>query len=109
MFKSITVLEELILLNKSLEKCIEAIKRRNMNAPEGSLRIINKWNKYQYYHRINPSENMGKYIPRKDRPPRRPARAKGLRQKAARSANKPAKGNRKVHKRLRPGRGGSGL
>lgn len=68
MFKSITVLEELVLLNKSLEKRIEAIKKRNKNAPEGSLRIINKWNKYQYYHRINPSENMGKYIPRKDRP-----------------------------------------
>ena len=67
MFKSITVLEELVLLNKSLEKRIEAIKKRNKNAPEGSLRIINKWNKYQYYHRINPSENMGKYIPRKDR------------------------------------------
>ena len=68
MFKSITVLEELVLLNKSLEKRIEAIKKRNKNAPEGSLRIINKWNKYQYYHRINPSENMGKYIPPKDRP-----------------------------------------
>ena len=68
MFKSITVLEDLVLLNKSLEKRIEAIKKRNKNAPEGSLRIINKWNKYQYYHRINPSENMGKYIPRKDRP-----------------------------------------
>ena len=66
MFESITILEELDLLYKKLEIHISNIRKRNKNAPKGSLRIINKWNKHQYYHRINPSDPQGKYIPRKD-------------------------------------------
>ncbi len=65
-FESITILEELDLLYKKLEIHISNISKRNKNAPKGSLRIINKWNKHQYYHRINPSDPQGKYIPRKD-------------------------------------------
>ena len=66
MFESITILEELDLLYKKLEIHISNIRKRNKIAPKGSLRIINKWNKHQYYHRINPSDPQGKYIPRKD-------------------------------------------
>ena len=66
MFESITILEELDLLYKKLEIHISNIRKRNKNAPKGSLRIITKWNKHQYYHRINPSDPQGKYIPRKD-------------------------------------------
>ena len=68
MFKSNTILEELTLLNKSLESRIELIRKRYKTAPEGSLRIVNKWNKHQYYHKINLGDTEGKYIPRKDRP-----------------------------------------
>ena len=68
MFKSNTMLEELTLLNKSLESRIELISKRYKTAPEGSLRIVNKWNKHQYYHKTNLGDTEGKYIPRKDRP-----------------------------------------
>ena len=68
MFKTNTIPEELTHLNKSLESRIEAIKKRYKTAPEGSLRIVNKWNKHQYYHKINLGDTEGKYIPRKDRP-----------------------------------------
>lgn len=68
MFKSNTILEELTLLNKSLESRIELIKKRYKTAPEGSLRIVNKWNNHQYYHKIDLGDTEGKYIPRKDRP-----------------------------------------
>lgn len=66
MFKSNTILEELSLLNKSLESRIGLIRERYKTAPEGSLRIVNKWNKHQYYHKINRGDTEGKYIPRKD-------------------------------------------
>ena len=68
MFTSNTILEELSLLNKSLESHIGLIRERYTTAPEGSLRIVTKRNKHQYYHKINRGDTEGKYIPRKDRP-----------------------------------------
>ena len=66
MFRLNTISEELSQLNKALESRIEVIKKRYKNAPEGSLRIISKWNKHQYYQKINIGDTEGKYIPRKE-------------------------------------------
>lgn len=63
--ESTAVINELEKLNNSIEEHINRIIRRIENAPAGSLRIINKGQKHQYYHRIDPSDPQGKYIPRK--------------------------------------------
>ena len=56
---------EKTLLN--IEKLIKIISKRVEKSPPGGLRILKKRNRYQYYHRINPSDSQGKYLTKKDR------------------------------------------
>lgn len=48
------------------ENLINEIEKRIEGAPEGYLRMARKWNKYQYFQRIDKSDKKGNYIPRKD-------------------------------------------
>lgn len=52
---------------QGIEKLIKKISKRVEKSPPGGLRILKKRNKYQYYHRINPSDTQGKYLTKKDR------------------------------------------
>ena len=66
MIEHTQILNEITELNQSIEEHLNRINNRLKNAPPGSLRINTKSNKHQYYHRINPSDPQGKYLPRKD-------------------------------------------
>ena len=66
MIEPTQILNEITELNKSIEEHLNRINNRLKNAPPGSLRINIKCNTHQYYHRINPSDPQGKYLPRKD-------------------------------------------
>lgn len=52
---------------QDIEKLIKKISKRVEKSPPGGLRILKKRNKYQYYHRVNPSDSQGKYLTKKDR------------------------------------------
>lgn len=43
---------------------ISDIQKRLKKAPEGSLRVVKKWNSYQYYQRSSQKDVQGQYIPR---------------------------------------------
>lgn len=60
------LIKELEMLAMATKTEIERISRRIRNVPSGSLRISKRKNKYQYFHRINPNDFNGTYIPRKD-------------------------------------------
>lgn len=53
-------------LKTSTQDHIKQIKSRLNNAPAGCLRISGKRSRSQYYHRTDPSDKLGTYIPRKD-------------------------------------------
>ena len=66
MFEEKPRIDDLKKLAASIESQIEKINIRLENAPAGTLRIIKKWNKHQYYYREKPEEPLGVYIPEKD-------------------------------------------
>ena len=66
MVESISIINELKELKKQLEDHKSKVDQRIKTAPKGSLRIIKKWNKNQYYHRSGPNDKQGKYIPQKE-------------------------------------------
>lgn len=66
MFESLPEKSDLDNLNNAINICIAKISNRIEKAVPGSLRINGKQGKYQYYHRINPSDPQGKYIPAKN-------------------------------------------
>lgn len=68
MFESLPKKMDLDNLNNAINGVIASVNRRIKKAPPGSLRINSKQNKYQYYHRVNPSDPQGKYLTKKDRP-----------------------------------------
>ena len=68
MFESLPGKIDLNNLNNAMEALIAKINNRIENSVPGSLRINGKQGKYQYYHRVNPSDPQGKYIPEKNRP-----------------------------------------
>lgn len=68
MFSEKPSVGNLKLISASIESHIDKVNKRIEKAPAGALRIIKKWNKNQYYHRISPSDSQGTYIPEKDRP-----------------------------------------
>lgn len=51
--------EQLLQIKKDKEKALK-------NAPEGHLRICQRGAKVQYYHRVNPKDFNGVYIPQKN-------------------------------------------
>lgn len=67
MFESLPGKIDLDNLNNAMEELIAKISKRIESAAPGSLRINSKQGKYQYYHRINPSDPQGKYLTKKDR------------------------------------------
>lgn len=60
------VLSELETRIKAIKKQIEIINNRIESAPKGTLRLSKSWNQYQYFHRNDPNDTNGTYIPRKD-------------------------------------------
>lgn len=66
MVEATSVINEMKKLKEIIEKHRSMIDQRIANAPGGSLRIINKWNKHQYYHRNGPGDPQGSYIPKKE-------------------------------------------
>lgn len=65
MYDSIQLLINLENLSKDISERIKKISLRLENSPPGSLRIIKNRKSNQFYHRINPSDPQGKYIPQK--------------------------------------------
>lgn len=59
-------LNELRNLNEDIKKHIDIVLKRLDDSPEGFLRITKKWAKQQYYHRTDPKDPTGKYIPEKN-------------------------------------------
>lgn len=66
MVESTSILNDLKDLKKQIEEHKSKVDQRIKTAPKGSLRIIKKWNKHQYYHRSGPDDPQGKYIPQKE-------------------------------------------
>lgn len=52
---------------RELARVIELCERRIKAAPEGTLRIADRGGIRQYYHRTDPKDTKGKYIPQKQR------------------------------------------
>lgn len=65
MYNSTQLLITLEQMSKDISERIRKISLRLENSPPGSLRINKNRKSYQYYHRINPSDPQGKYIPEK--------------------------------------------
>ena len=68
MFESLSSIKEFESKIKEIDRIIGKINKKRDKYPPGSLRILTKRDKPQYYHRINPSDQQGKYISRKDHP-----------------------------------------
>lgn len=66
MYNSTQLLITLEQMSKDISERIRKISLRLENSPPGSLRINKNRKSYQYYHRINPSDPQGKYIPEKN-------------------------------------------
>ena len=58
------IISDLMLRRDLINQMIAAISRRVDSAPEGSLRIIRKWNSYQFFKRENKQDTVGQYITR---------------------------------------------
>ena len=61
-----TLPNELRKLRDSIEKQKSVVINRLNDSPEGFLRISQKRDKNQYYHRTGPNDPNGKYIPEND-------------------------------------------
>lgn len=51
-------MERIVRLNSIIDK----LSKRIESAPPGKLRVVQRPNRTEYYHRLFPSEKTGKYI-----------------------------------------------
>ena len=49
-----------------LDKLVDKARKGLRNAPQGTLRISSSGGRVQYYHRKQPSDRVGEYIPKKE-------------------------------------------
>jgi len=57
------IVDGLVSREGQLKTIIQDAERRVKNAPEGAVRIIKHGNGYQFYHRTDPKDTSGVYIP----------------------------------------------
>ena len=58
------IVSDLNMRRNLICQMISDIQKKLKKAPEGSLRVIKKWNSYQYYQRSSQKDVQGQYIPR---------------------------------------------
>lgn len=58
------IIDDLTARMDLINQMIAAIHKRLTKAPDGSLRIVKKWNSYQFFKRENRQDTVGQYIPR---------------------------------------------
>ena len=57
------IINDMMTRQDMIGQLIASIHKRLNKAPEGSLRIVKKWNSYQYYQRASQKDVQGRYIP----------------------------------------------